>query len=211
MPIVFLHGFLGLPSDWEAVISYLPPCPTIKIQLPGHGQTPFTKTFSMDPPAEKFHLVGYSMGGRLALQYARQFPHHIASLILLSTHPGLQTFQEKKIRFQEDEKWAKKLFQFPIDEFLAQWYDQPIFQSFTPDFSMRREHHPKALAETLLHYSLGHQNFSQPKEALYLVGETDAKYRSIYPNATVIPNAGHVIHIENPKAVAKIIKQRIFP
>jgi len=209
-PIVFLHGFLGRPSDWDPVISYLPPCPTIKIELPGHGQTPFTKNFTFASSPEKFHLVGYSMGGRLALQYARKFPDQIASLSILSAHPGLQTPIEKKLRLEQDAKWAAKLLDLPIDEFLTQWYDQILFKSFKPDFSMRREHDPKALAATMIEYSLGYQEFYQPKEALYLVGEKDEKYRAIYKFAQVIPNTGHVIHLENPKAVAEALKQRIF-
>jgi 2-succinyl-6-hydroxy-2,4-cyclohexadiene-1-carboxylate synthase len=209
-PIVFLHGFLGQPSDWAPVISCLPPHLSIKIELPGHGTTAFTKNFTLNLSFPKFHLVGYSMGGRLALQYARKFPEKIASLTILSAHPGLHTCDEKKSRLEIDKKWATKLLKLPIDEFLAQWYDQPLFQSFKPDFSMRRNHNPKALAAALLHYSLGAQDFYQPKEALYLVGEKDEKYRSIYKSATIIPNAGHVVHLENPKAVAEVIEQRIF-
>lgn len=209
-PIVFLHGFLGQPSDWEPVISYLPPHLSIPIELPGHGITPFTENFRLNLSFPKFHLVGYSMGGRLALQYARKFPEKIASLTILSAHPGLHTPQEKKIRLQEDAKWAEKLLRLPIDDFLSQWYDQPLFQSFKPDFSMRRNHNSKALAATLLHYSLGTQDFYQPKKALYLVGEKDEKYRSIYKRADLIPSSGHIVHLENPKAVAKAIEQRIF-
>lgn len=209
-PIVFLHGFLGCPSDWDLVISHFPSHPLHRIELPGHGNTPFTKSFEFPLPAAQFHLVGYSMGGRLALEYARKFPRRIASLTILSAHPGLQTLQEKKQRLKEDLNWAEKLLRLPIDEFLSQWYDQPLFQSYRPDFSMRRNHDPKQLAQTLLHYSLAHQLFYKPEHALYLVGENDLKYRTLYPEAKVIPNAGHSIHLENPKSVANAIKQRIF-
>jgi len=209
-PLVFLHGFLGRPSDWDPVISYLPPCHSICMELPGHGDSPFVKTFHLHLPYQKFHLIGYSMGGRLALQYASQFPEKIASLIILSAHPGLQTLEEKEKKLEEDTKWAKKLLNLPIDEFLSQWYDQPLFQSYKPDFSMRRNHNPKALAAALLHYSLSKQTFYKPSHALYLVGEKDQKYRSLYPEATLIPGAGHAVHLENPKAVATVIQQRIF-
>jgi 2-succinyl-6-hydroxy-2,4-cyclohexadiene-1-carboxylate synthase len=209
-PVVFLHGFLGHPSDWDRVIAHLPDIPTITIELPGHGNSPFAQEFSFPLPSQTFHLVGYSMGGRLALSYAKKFPERIASLTILSAHPGLKTKEEKTSRLQEDAKWAERLLTLPIDEFLIQWYDQPIFYSFKPDFSMRCKHNPKRLAKTLLYYSLGRQTFYRPKEALYLVGEKDEKYRAIHPEAVVIPKAGHMIHLENPEAVAKIIKTRIL-
>lgn len=209
-PIIFLHGFLGKPSDWDPVISYLPPCSVFKVELPGHGTTPFTESFTLPLPSEKFHLVGYSMGGRLALQYAQRFPQQIASLVIASAHPGLKNDDEKKERSQRDRLWAEKLLSLSIDEFLSQWYDQPLFQSFKVDFSMRKDHNPEHLAKALLHYSLASQSFFKPKNALYLVGEKDEAYRSLYPEATVIENSGHCVHLENPKSVAEAIKKRIF-
>lgn len=209
-PIVFLHGFLGHPSDWNQVLVHLPSCEAHCIELPGHGSSPFVESFDFLSPNEQFHLVGYSMGGRLALGYASKYPHRIASLTIASAHPGLQTSQEKRQRLKEDTRWAEKLMTLPIDEFLSQWYDQPLFRSFKPDFSMRRKHSSKNLAKALIHYSLAHQSFYKPKNALYLVGENDAKYRALYPEATVIEKAGHSVHFENPKAVADAIKGRIF-
>ena len=209
-PLVFVHGFLGNPSDWDGLISYLPKGPFIPIELPGHGSTPFTEHFTIIPPAPKFHLAGYSMGGRLSLQYARKFPDRILSLTILSAHRGLKTWEEKDARLKKDEQWAKKLLTLSIDEFLTQWYDQPLFHSFKPDFSMRRNHNPEELAKTLLYYSLAYQPLYQPEQALYLVGEKDSKYRALYPKAIVVPKSGHMIHIENPKYIADIIKEKIL-
>jgi len=210
IPVVFLHGFLGHPSDWDSTLAYLPPCLSHCIELPGHGVSPFVKNFQIKVPYKKFHLIGYSMGGRLAMQYAMRFPEKILSLTILSAHPGLKTTKEKQERLQLDKKWAQKLSTLSIDEFLSQWYDQPLFQSFKPDFLMRRNHQIKELTSALLHYSLAHQVFHKPKQALYVVGEKDEKYRCIYPEAHIIPEAGHMIHLQNPKAVAKVIEQRIF-
>ncbi len=88
IPLVFLHGFLGNSADWEAVLSYLPDCPCFGVDLPGHGSSPFSTTFDFDPPAPKFHLIGYSMGGRLALQYALRYPDRIAGLAIASRTPA---------------------------------------------------------------------------------------------------------------------------
>jgi 2-succinyl-6-hydroxy-2,4-cyclohexadiene-1-carboxylate synthase len=67
--IVFLHGFLGQKSDWDQVIEWLPhPC--IAFDLPGHGSSSIDfDLFSQLDKLPPFHLVGYSMGGRIARQY----------------------------------------------------------------------------------------------------------------------------------------------
>ncbi|MBM3183996.1 MAG: alpha/beta fold hydrolase, partial [Chlamydiae bacterium] len=117
-PLVFLHGFLGKSEDWEGVISHLTHCPCIGVDLPGHGLSSFHETFDFSPPAPRFHLIGYSMGGRLAMQYALRFAERIDRLLLIGAHPGLKTEKEKKERLQSDAKWADLLLHLSIDEFL---------------------------------------------------------------------------------------------
>jgi 2-succinyl-6-hydroxy-2,4-cyclohexadiene-1-carboxylate synthase len=205
LPLVFLHGFLGAAADWMSVCAKLPPCSCIGLDLPGHGKSPFMETFEIDVP--RFHLIGYSMGGRIAMMYAKKCPEQIASLTLLSAHPGLKTEAEKEKRRESDAAWAKNLFELPIDEFLIRWYHQPLFHRFKPDLSMRRKQNREALAASLLHYSLA----NQPRFEIdrVLVGERDLKFRTLFKNPVVIPQAGHPVHLENPKAVAEELKRRI--
>ena len=210
VPLVFSHGFLGKSTDWEAVSALLPPCLCIGIDLPGHGSSPFSETFDFLLPSSRFHLIGYSMGGRLALQYALRYPDRIDRLFLISTHPGLTSEEEKKQRLASDQTWADLLLHLPIDEFLIRWYDQPLFHGFKPDFSKRREQNRSELALAMMHYSLGKQPFCDASGAIHVVGEEDAKFRALHPTALVIPNTGHAIHLENPKALAQIIMERIL-
>jgi 2-succinyl-6-hydroxy-2,4-cyclohexadiene-1-carboxylate synthase len=203
IPLVFLHGFLGNCLDWEAVCSYLPPCHCIGFDLPGHGKSAFEET--IDIPLPFFHLIGYSMGARLSLQIPAQ---KIASLTLLSLHPGLKTEEEKEQRRKSDALWAELLLELPIDEFLNRWYNQPIFGLFRPKLSMRNKQNKSDLAKALLHYSLAKQPYYKLDHVL--IGERDEKFLTLHESPIVIPNAWHQIHLENPKAVAQIITQRLF-
>lgn len=205
IPIVFLHGFLGSKSDWEPVMSYLKGWQCIGIDLPGHNKAPFSENIEI--PYPYFHLVGYSMGGRLAVQYREKHPEKIASLTLLSTHPGLNTVEEKKIRKESDQKWAKLLLELPIDDFLSRWYDQPLFKPFKPDFTMRKNHNVDELVKAFCHFSLSNQKRYDLKDVL--VGSRDHKFLSLYERAVIIENSGHAIHLENPEDVAKEIYKRI--
>lgn len=207
-PIIFLHGFLGTFQDFTKLASYLKEFHCIGIDLPGHGDSAFTPNFSQSMPFfQKMHLVGYSMGGRLALQYAKVFPEKIATLTILSAHCGLATGHEK--RWQEDLKWAQKIRE-DFDGFLQEWYAQELFAGFIPDLSMRKKQNPEALAKTLLHYSLAKQECFSIKNSGIIVGEKDTKYQKLYPNASIVQKAGHMVHLENPRIVAQLIKQRIY-
>jgi len=207
--VVFLHGFLGTNADWEPVCSNLTDLHCIAVDLPGHGKSPFEEKMDLDIEAERFVLVGYSLGGRLAMRYAAEHPERIKSLVLISAHPGFTSDAEKQKRLLSDAKWAELLLELPIDEFLAQWYDQPLFHPYKPDLSMRRMQNKEALAAALMHYSLGKQPRYETNGALVLVGERDSKFRSLYTNPVIIPDAGHMAHLENPKAIASEILKRI--
>lgn len=197
-PLVFLHGFLGTAADWEPVCSFLPPCQCIGLDLPGHGKSPFTEEIQIDIPY--FHLIGYSMGGRIAASYAKQYPEQIASLTLMSAHPGLKSEEEREARRKNEERWIQLLFELPIDDFLLQWYDQPTFKLFRPDLSMRKQQSILGLAAAMCHYSLTKQPYCEMKNVL--VGERDMKFRALHKKGIVVPHAGHMVHLENPSFVA---------
>jgi 2-succinyl-6-hydroxy-2,4-cyclohexadiene-1-carboxylate synthase len=147
------------------------------------------------------------MGGRIALRSSQP-------KILLSTHPGLQTSQEKSERLLQDQEWIQKLRHEPLESFLKAWYAQPLFDSLRqhPEFSKilsrRLQQDPKALAQMLEQESLAHQEFNS--EAIFLHGELDKKYVQLYQNLKItsleIPGTGHAAHLENPQDCAKAIR-----
>jgi 2-succinyl-6-hydroxy-2,4-cyclohexadiene-1-carboxylate synthase len=195
--LIFLHGFLGSPRDWDKVISLLPEysCQAL--------------TYPFQIPSDSI-LIGYSMGGRIALRSSNP-------KILLSTHPGLQTPQEKEARLIQDRQWIKKLLREPFEKFLQDWYAQPLFDSlrahpeFSKIFSLRLEQDPKQLAAMLESESLAKQEFNTA--AIFLHGQLDQKYAQLYQTLKIpsleIPNAGHAVHLENPQGCARLIRQLV--
>lgn len=200
----FLPGFLGCKEDWDAVFSSLP-----------HLEKEALDWVEIEKgcPKGTFHLIGYSMGGRVAARWAHEHPKRVASLTLLSAHLGLPTEKEKKARVRQDILLAEKLRTLPISAFLKMWYSQPLFSNFT--YPKRRESVDAELhARLLIKYSLGKQpsywnTLSVP--TLYLVGEKDTRYLNLkhkFP-MRVIPDAGHVLHLEAPEKVAQEILETI--
>lgn len=241
--ILFLHGFMGSGEDWTAVIKGLMThyC-CITMDLPGHGKTRIRqskKDYAMPGAAEnlvrmltEFHIqkctvLGYSMGGRLALYLALHYPDRFFKGIIESASPGLNKREDRLDRIAHDEKLASELQSVPFATFLHKWYSQPIFESLkrNPDFpdflKSRRGNIPAELALSMRHMGTGKQPslwvrlMHNQVPLLFLTGELDAKFRAIasrmermcpYSSTKTIAGCGHNIHFENPFAFIESVK-----
>jgi 2-succinyl-6-hydroxy-2,4-cyclohexadiene-1-carboxylate synthase len=222
---LFLHGFLGNCHEFDAIA--LPYC-RLSVDLPGHGQT-YATDYTMEATAialldlldslniSHANLIGYSMGGRLALYLALHYPHRFPKAVLESASPGLKTQAERIARLERDRALATQL-EANFPEFLTQWYEQPLFASFRqhPSFAhilaQRSQQSPSALAQSLREMSIGNQpnlwqKLSEYQQPLRLiVGERDRKFVEINQEmATICRSAelvivsklGHNIHFED--------------
>jgi 2-succinyl-6-hydroxy-2,4-cyclohexadiene-1-carboxylate synthase len=208
----------------------------LTIDLPGHGETCFSSEYTMSNTAnaivnlldelqiEQANLVGYSMGGRLALYLALNYPTRFAKAVVESGSPGLKTQQERSERIQRDRELANRL-EMNFEQFLIDWYDQPLFQSIKahPKFEQmlkeRSRNHPSELARSLREMGTGMQPSlweklkSHRNPVLLMVGECDRKFVAINQDMaslcataelSIVPNAGHNIHFENPAGYVAI-------
>ena len=240
--ILFLHGFLGNHQDWEACINLLQKDYTcLAVDLPGHGAStdvPLDILWSMEWVAESViqtlrnvtnkpvFLVGYSMGGRLALYLTLRYPEYFQKSVIESASPGLKTENERSERRLHDHKIAQSLLSEPFAAFLEKWYSQPLFQSIRkhPTFELllaqRRQGNPALLAKLLQEMGTGMQpalweELGSLKIPLCLVnGEKDVKFltiseamRKIQPaiEHRIVAGAGHNVHFEKPEHFATIL------
>lgn len=211
---IFLHGFLGSHQDFLPwVPAFSPYFSCILLDLPGHGRSLISEnlwktvqetiaSFSPSPL-----LIGYSLGGRIAMQLS--LPHK--KVIALAAHPGLSTQVERKIQEQKEELWLDKLRSLPPQEFLQSWYQQPLFSSLQQKplllqklLDIRNYQDPTPLAHTMCQTRLSQQPYLIPPSSptLFLCGQEDQKYQTLYRALSPIhiPNAGHTLLQENPQA-----------
>ncbi len=222
--LLFLHGFLGQKEDWDFLRAQLP-FPSCAIDLPGHGESPIAEDIALavkgQIPSADF-VIGYSAGGRVALELKERFPKDFGKLILISAHTGLKSEEERKERWKIDQQWIEMLTCAPFESFLEKWYDQKLFQSlknstyFSALLERRKKQNPTFLAQFLLQYSIAKKKPSQVYPGtIFICGEEDLKYATAYRRLNrlhttyEIKNAGHAIHLENPKACAKVIEKEI--
>ena len=226
--IVAFHGFMGTGADF----SPLKDCLHTSMDMPdlvGHGSHLPFDPIKYSTASQVAHwkeripygsvIMGYSMGGRLALQLATAYPEHFAGLIVIGGTPGIADHQERALRARWDRQQAKKLRKKGMAEFYRTWQTLPIIASqqailpkiLDPMIARRLRQKPELLALSMLHFGTGTmpdcwerlQYLQMP--VLLMVGENDAKYRGIARNMqrqipqaelAVIPDVGHCAHLE---------------
>jgi 2-succinyl-6-hydroxy-2,4-cyclohexadiene-1-carboxylate synthase len=167
------------------------------------------------------------MGGRLALYLAVKFPERFRRVILESASPGLRTESERLARRDLDAGLATRLRQEPLEEFLDNWYRQPLFETLRADrdklaatINRCLANDPKGLARSLTGMGTG----SQPSlwdrlptitaPILLITGLKDHKFcaiaRAMSDLCSVarweeVPAAGHNVHVEHPRSFAKLV------
>lgn len=244
-PILLLHGFTGDVSIWRDSRSALDNrYQVISIDILGHGKSDKPSTvvpYQMESIASDIvqlldslsvyqtHLLGYSMGGRLALYLAIHYPDRFSSLILESASPGLATEQEREDRRDRDNALADKIEANEIQWFVDFWEGLSLWdsqKSLSNDVllnqrAQRLQNDPQGLANSLRGMGTGVQpslwdrlpEITLPTQLI--VGEFDSKFIGInqhmtqlMSNATMttITNAGHTVHLENPKAFIKQVQ-----
>jgi len=239
MPLVLLHGFTGSTRNWQPHIPiFSKQFRVIAIDLLGHGRTDSPSDplrYSMENAAQDLvkifkqlslppvRLLGYSMGGRLALYLAVHYLSVIDSLILESASPGLETEAERLQRQRSDEQLAQRVEQNGIVSFVDEWEKLPLFASQLRlprpvrdrQRTQRLQNNPQGLANSLRGMGTGVQpsHWSQlptiVKPVLLIAGELDIKFVAIAQRMnqrlpasqlTIVPDAGHTTHLEQAVA-----------
>jgi 2-succinyl-6-hydroxy-2,4-cyclohexadiene-1-carboxylate synthase len=221
-----LHGAVGAAADWfpfrDAMEShgyqvravdlwrFLDCCPR------SLAETAISLNAEIQASAGENLLVGYSMGGRIALHCLLSENSPWDGAVIIGVHPGLVTEEEKIARRKIDTNWSVKCLHGEWETFLAEWQSQGILQdggslSERTPLRLRR----KEIARSFLDWSLGAQEnlWTRLREikipVLWLTGENDQKFTLLAERATalmpdarhqVIPAAGHRLPWQNAQA-----------
>lgn len=232
--LVFLHGFTNTGASWEPVVAALPErYRALTPDIRGHGAAGDVRPVSLEAVITDvaaladgaLEVVGYSMGGRLALHMASTLPGRVRRLVLIGVSPGLADADERAARRAADEALANEVETMTIERFAERWAQTPVLAGQPPEVAaaattQRLRNSPAGLASALRGLGTGALpslwgrlgEITIPVELV--VGERDPKFRATaermadaLPHATVrvVPDAGHAVHIEQPGVVADII------
>ncbi|MCB9025846.1 MAG: alpha/beta fold hydrolase [Bdellovibrionaceae bacterium] len=226
--IVCLHGFLGRGEDWDSLKSTIRKnIPYVKIDFwcPSllNGSSHLGPEILFKDWPEKFVnelsqfeyqkciLMGYSMGGRLALNTLAKFPEKFNSAIFLSTNPMVLNIDQAKERRQQDQDWIKKILKLEWSTLIKEWDQQNLFAGDKVHPQRREEDYSrKSLAQALQNWSIVHHQLSLNEiskikvPSLWVMGEQDVKYVAILKHlqdkglpadGLILPDCGHRIII----------------
>lgn len=218
-----LHGFTGSRQSWASFsIAEKAMIPNIA----GHGDfiPDDLSAYHIEAEAKRIAsmidepvtLLGYSMGGRLALTIAVHYPEKVQALVLESATAGLKTNAERQERIQADNALADKIESNGIEWFADYWGALGLWANQSPEqkaalHAQRLKNSPLGLANSLRGMGTGQMPplwdaLPQLKMPVQLiVGELDSKFLAINQEmAKLIPNvglvivrhAGHAVHVE---------------
>jgi 2-succinyl-6-hydroxy-2,4-cyclohexadiene-1-carboxylate synthase len=234
--LLLLHGFTGSSAAWEPYVEAWPEFTTIAVDLLGHGRSacpPDPDRYRMECcvtdllavldslGVERTAVLGYSMGGRVALHLALHAPERFWALVLESASPGIEDAAEREDRRNRDAALAEAIERDGIVAFVDRWQALPLFatQARLPalvraELRRRRLNNtPCGLANSLRGLGAGMQEPALHRlgqlrvPTLLLAGALDAKYcqlarrmETALPEARrlIAPESGHAIHLEQP-------------
>lgn len=236
-PLLLLHGFTGSHATWQRHQPRLAAhFRLIALDLPGHGQSEapgepgrYDLTFCEQDLVslldrlgiERAAVLGYSMGGRVALHFAIHRPERVSGLVLESATPGLVSPEERAARVESDNALADFIESQGVAAFVERWEKLPLWESQQRlsaevregQHAARLKNNPRGLANSLRGLGTGVQvplwerlgELKMP--VLLMAGELDAKFSQLASQMhlqiarsklVIVPEAGHAIHLEQP-------------
>jgi 2-succinyl-6-hydroxy-2,4-cyclohexadiene-1-carboxylate synthase len=245
-PVTLLHGFTQSGRSWRELISHMPEgWKWIVPDLRGHGQTVtrLGAPCSMDACTDdlvalweeldlgRTHLVGYSMGGRLALHVAARLPERLLSLLTIGAHAGLDE-DAREGRRKGDEALAERIEKDGIESFVDHWGSLPLFaglqrrgEGYVAQLHAERLHnHVAGLACSLRGMGAGVMEPLWDElgrvgvPCTFVAGQLDHGYvASARRLAATVPSgrvdivlrAGHAVHQERPDAFARVLSNHL--
>lgn len=234
--LLLLHGFTGSSAAWAPHRHALRGFRTIAVDLLGHGAS----NAPADPERyrmercvedllalldalgiERTAVLGYSLGGRVALHLALRAQERLRALVLESASPGIEDALERDERLRSDEALAERIEREGLEAFVAYWEALPLFasQARLPaaarnELRRRRlQNDPLGLANSLRGLGAARQEPTLHRlgelraPVLLLAGALDEKYchlarrmAAALPCARleIVPGAGHAVHLEQP-------------
>jgi pimeloyl-ACP methyl ester carboxylesterase len=201
-----------------------------------HGSSPHSPEMSyalMAADLEEFmqtqgltraHVMGHSMGGKTAMQFALSYPDRVEKLVVVDMAPRAYSPRHGKIldallsldllgfqtRKQIEEALAPAIPELGTRQFLLKNLTRTTGESFRWRLGLREIHHSYAHLSEALTSDRPYEKpvlFLRGEHSDYLREDDLSLIRELFPKAELrtIPSAAHLLHVENPVAFLRTV------
>ncbi len=237
-PLIILHGMLGTLDNWHTLSkTFATSFRVLAVDLRNHGRSPHSNTFTYKAMAEDVHelldaqhiesahLIGHSMGGKVAMTLALSSPERVGKLVVVDIAPrsyprlhdellealmsvNIGVFQSRQ---QVDGALSGKIPDVGVRQFLMKNLGRDSAGSFfwKADLEVISKNYEELASEIRALAPF-------PKPTLFVKGErsryileSDTPFiYSLFPNARIVSiDAGHWIHAESPARFSDVVQQ----
>lgn len=237
--LLVLHGLFGMLDNWATfgrLFSEWMPCHLLDLR--NHGKSFHSSEMTLQDMAEdilkyinhyqieKINILGHSLGGKVAMQFAISYPERVNKMIVVDISPkaypphhqrvfeALESidFAQVSTRKEVEEQLGEKIAENSVIQFLLKnlhweendklnWrFNLKILAEKYADFVSNAVKFAKFEGETL---------FVAGERSQYILPQDELLISQQFPNYQLvkIPNAGHWVQVENPKMFNEKIKE----
>ncbi len=239
-PVIILHGLFGTLDNWQTIARQLSDEYSVYIlDQRNHGRSPHTDVHDYHHMAEDLrefmeshwmydgaHVIGHSMGGKTAMQFALEHPDLVKKLVVVDiapkAYPGnhyeifnallSMNLNEIENRTEADELLARRIEEEDVRLFLMKNLTRRKEggYEFKMNLPVLREHYDDVLAAVEGEHPFeGPALFIRGGRSKHVVEGDEVLIKKLFPNATIetIDRAGHWVHADAPVQLLKIIQK----
>jgi 2-succinyl-6-hydroxy-2,4-cyclohexadiene-1-carboxylate synthase len=221
--VLFIPGFMQRGDAWRPVAELLPE--RYPSRMLDHAEHTLNGRLAEIAQHRGAVLVGYSLGGRLALRAALRSPDSFTAVVTVGSTAGIEEAPLRAARSEADEKLASWIEAASMEDIVSLWERQPLFADQSDALVEaqrpgRLSQDQRSLALLLRTAGQGalepvwHELSLLDLPVLAIAGARDDGYTraakriaSTAPRgrAAIVEEAGHAAHLQQPQQVADLI------
>jgi esterase len=237
-PVIVLHGLFGMLDNWQSFAKSMEDeYMWIMVDQRDHGKSPFTKEFNYPVLADdlyhflnnegiyKTHIMGHSMGGKTAMQFAHDHFSFVDKLIVVDIAPkrypgGHETIMQAMLTVPVDKADSRDdiflhLSKDIKDESVVQFLMKNLQRNkngvyrWKINIPLLYENYDTILGNIDVSHNIETDTlFVRGAESRYIEEEDLTLMKEIFPNSSLatIQGAGHWVHADKPKELASVIR-----
>jgi len=238
-PVIILHGLFGSLDNWYTIAKKLSDQYTIyAVDQRNHGRSPHYDSHTYEDLAndlylflheqniDSAHLIGHSMGGTAAMQFAAHRPEMVAKLVVVDMAPRNYEPRHDTIfdafdaidpahyskRREIDEALKDYLPEYGVRQYILKNIERGENNKYGWKFNLSaiRKNYLSIISGPDIKEPISHPTlFIKGERSSYITEDDKEEINKLFPNSTIetIPDAGHWVHADSPDRFLRTVRE----